>query len=229
MRAAGFARNPVGASRTDKGVHARMQVLSMRLIENVPLVEVKRLVNEMLPPGVGIALVKPAPHKFDATWKVEGKEYRYRLALSDVPGWERYAWRVDVDPRKVGELLERALGTRDFGAFHSSTSSRRPRTLDAVEVVELLPGLVDVRLKGDAFGRFQIRHLIGAAVRVARGEGPESEFVRGLSEARPFKNLRAPPEGLVLWELFYPEAFDPFTAEERRSPQGLPAAPPFAW
>jgi tRNA pseudouridine38-40 synthase len=206
-----------------------MQVLSMRLVEKVGLDDVQRMVNEMLPEGVGIAMVRPAMPKFDATWKVEGKEYRYRLALKDVPGWEKYSWRVDVDPKKVGELLSRALGTRDFGAFHSSSSSRRPRTLDTVEVVELVPGLVDVRLKGDAFGRFQIRHLIGAAVRVARGEGPESEFLRGLSEARPFKNLRAPPEGLVLWELFYPEAFDPFSLEDRRSPRGLPAAPPFSW
>ena len=46
--------------------------------------------------------------------------------------------------------------------------------------------------------------------------------------AREVPGLKAPPEGLVLWSVAYPEALDPFTREERARAEGLPPGPPFS-
>src|SRR5688572_6233230 len=96
LREAGFSRNPVPSGRTDLGVHARMQVLGMRVVEDVAPEDVAERLNAVLPPSVGIALSRPAPRKFHPQWQAQAKEYRYRLLLKDDPAWAPYAWRVDV-------------------------------------------------------------------------------------------------------------------------------------
>jgi tRNA pseudouridine38-40 synthase len=227
MRASGFDRGPVAAGRTDLGVHARMQVISFRVNDTVPLGDVAPMLNRKLPPGVGIGQVVHAPLKFSAQWKAEGKEYRYRLLLKDDPEWSPFAWRIDVEPARVEQLLRRAVGTRDFWAFHEKASPRIARTLSKIEVVEAAPGRVDVRLTGSGFGRYQVRYLVGGAVAVARNEIPEEDYVAGLERAIEFRGVKAPSEGLTLWEVFYPPAFDPFPAEARAAGEGVPREPPF--
>lgn len=229
LRAAGLERNPVPSGRTDLGVHARMQVLSMRLVEALAPEEVPGRLNPHLPAGLGVALAHAAPAKFHASWSASGKEYRYRLHLGAGP--ERAgpptAWRVDVRPERVAELLARAVGTRDFFAFHDKSSAVRPRVVQGAEVVALADGRVEVRLRGEGFARYMVRLLVGSAVAVARGEVPEEAYLAGLEAARPFGAVKAPAHGLVLWEVFYPPAVDPFSAEERRLAPGVPGEPPF--
>lgn len=226
LRAAGLERNPVPSGRTDLGVHARMQVLSLRVVEGVSAEEVAPRLNAVLPRGVGIARSREAPARFNAAWCANAKAYRYRLLLADEPAWAAHAWRVDVDVARVAALLERAVGTRDFFAFHDKSSAQKPRTLRRVEVVER-GGRVDVRLVGDGFGRYMVRFLVGAAVGVARGEVREADYQRALEAPVPFDAPKAPPQGLVLWDVGYPRELDPFTAEERRLAPGVPGEPPF--
>lgn len=226
LRAAGLERNPVPSGRTDLGVHARMQVLSLRVVAGVPAEDVAARLNAKLPKGVGIALGRDAAPHFNAAWSAIRKHYRYRLTLEDDAAWRHHAWRVDVDARKLRWLLERAVGTRDFFAFHDKSSAQKPRTLRSVEMVER-DGRIDLHFVGDGFGRYMVRFLVGAAVGVARGEVRESDYLRALEAPVRFGAPKAPPQGLVLWEVEYPREVDPFTAEERRLAPGVPQEPPF--
>jgi tRNA pseudouridine38-40 synthase len=221
LREAGFERGGVVAGRTDLGVHARMQVVSFRVVEENPRWDLK------LPPGLGIAQVREAPARFHAQFKATGKEYRYRLLLEDDPQWSPYAWRVDVDPARVEAVLQHALGTHDFWAFHEKSSGRIPRTVLSVEVEQAGRGRVDLRLQGTGFGRYQVRYLVGGAVGVARGEIRESDYVAGIERAVEFAGAKAPAQGLILWEVFYPPAFDPFSPADRAASAGVPREPPF--
>lgn len=225
LKDAGFERSPVAAGRTDLGVHARMQVVSFRVIEEIATEEIVARVR--LGPQLGLALARLAPAKFHAQWRASGKEYRYRLLLKDDPVWNPYAWRVDVEPGRVEQVLRHALGTHDFWAFHEKASSRIPRTLREVGLVETAPDRVDLRLVGDGFGRYQVRYLVGGAVAVARGELREADYVAGVQRAVEFSGIKAPPEGLILWEVLYPPDFDPFSAADRAAANGVPRVPPF--
>lgn len=227
LRAAGFERNPVPAGRTDAGVHARMQVLMLRVPHGTPPQDVTTRLNAQLPPSVGIRLTRQAPRKFHPQWKCAGKEYRYRLAVRDAPGWEQAAWRVDVEPERVHALLARAVGTRDFWAFHEKSSQRMDRTLRAVELARLSDALYELRLSGDGFARYMVRYLVGDAVGVARGELREADYQAALEGAVSFAGHRAPSHGLCLWDVRYPEELDPFTSADRAGPGALPDTPPF--
>lgn len=227
MRAAGIERGSVVAGRTDLGVHARMQVVSVRLDDGMPISDLAARINAGLPAGVGVAQAAEAPLHFSAQWKAEGKQYRYRLLLNDDSAWSPFAWRVDVDPTRVAQVLRHALGTHDFWAFHEKASPRINRTITKVEVVEPAPGRVDLRLTGSGFGRYQVRYLVGSAVAVARGEVREEDFLAGIDRAVLFDGVKAPAQGLTLWEVLYPAAFDPFPLPARVASAGVPNGPPF--
>jgi tRNA pseudouridine38-40 synthase len=226
LQRAGFSRNPAACSRTDLGVHARMQVLSMRVPAGEPLGELAPRVNGELGPHLGVARVRLAPRKFHAAWSATGKEYRYRLMLDEVPGWGGFAWRMDASPERLADLAPLLEGTRDFRAFHDPASPVRPRTVQAARLHRLGERLFEVRLRGDGFGRYMVRLLVGALVDVALGARSQGELEAGLAEGRTFRPTRAPAQGLILWEVDYAPGVDPFAAD-RLPPPGLPEAPPF--
>lgn len=222
LRSAGFSRNPVPCGRTDLGVHARMQVLGMRVVEGVPPQDVAGRLNACLPADVGIALSREAPYKFHPQWQARTKEYRYRLLLEDDPAWAPYAWRVDVDPGKVREVLSLSVGTHDFFAFHDKSSKQLPRTVREVTVERQGP-IADLRVVGDGFARYMVRYLVGGAVAIARGELDVALYRAALERATPFAGVKAPAQGLILWEVRYPDAMDPFAG----ATPVLPSRPPF--
>jgi len=222
LRSAGFSRNPVPAGRTDLGVHARMQVLGMRVVEDVAPADVAARLNAALPPDVGIACSREAPRKFHPQWKASAKEYRYRLLLRDDAAWAPYAWRVDVEPERVREVLSLAVGTRDFYAFHDKSSTQMPRTVREVTLERAGP-VADLRIVGDGFARYMVRYLVGGAVAIARGELGLEPYRRALEEPVPFDGVKAPAQGLILWEVRYPDAMNPFLG----AVPALPAGPPF--
>mgnify|MGYP002347892466 CR=1 FL=1 len=200
----GLERNPVVAGRTDRGVSARMQVLSARVRAGTPLDALVAQLNAALPGDLGVHLARPARPKFHAAWSASGKEYRYRLS----------------EVGDVGRLLEAAAlvpGTRDFRVFHFKTSQVRPRTVFAVELL----GGDTLRFTGSGFGRFMVRMLVGGLLQVSRGEIPLDVFRAGLDAQQNFHCPTAPPGPLTLWSVAYPAELDPFSAGDRAtSPPG---------
>ncbi len=193
---AGLTRNPVVAGRTDRGVSARMQVLSCRLEKDVAADAVVGRLNAELPEDIRVQCVREAPPGFHAAWSAIGKEYRYTLEAS-------------VDLPTLRDAIALIPGTRDFQVFHFKSSEVKPRTVTAVE---LLDGGV-LRFTGDGFARHMVRMLTGAALGVARKEIPIDVFRAGLLEQKQFHCPTAAPEPLTLWAVAYPPDADPFASD----------------
>jgi tRNA pseudouridine38-40 synthase len=239
LREAGVPYPVMPAGRTDRGVHARMQVVSVRL----PPCYTSEMLAERLPPhlhpDLGLCVARRPPEGFHAQWSAAGKEYRYRLQLAGSPSeaWRPFVMEASAEPRleglplrpeRLAECLGAAVGRRDFHAFHEHSSQRKPRTLMSATLHELGGGLFEARLRGDGFGRYQVRYLVGSALLTAAGALPEERFRAALDSATSIPGLKAPAQGLVLWEVFYPPEVDPFPPEERALAPGLPRCPPFS-
>jgi tRNA pseudouridine38-40 synthase len=205
-----------------------MQVLSFRLIEPIELPSIPDALNRHLPQGVvGVSLAKPAATHFNAHWRARAKEYRYRLAHRPSERWRSSVWTVEADVSRLPEVLERMVGTRDFAAFHDPTSAVRQRTLLSA-TARTSDEVTELRFRGDGFGRFMVRFLVAAAVAVCRGQMTLAGLEEALRTAqRPPGLIRAPAEGLILWNVEYDSADDPFTEAERAEARGVPHVPPF--
>lgn len=229
LRGAGVTSRVWPAGRTDRGVHARMQVLSVRAPASVTFEALEDLRS-----GDDFAVHRAvaAPDGFHAQFSATGKEYRYRIALADVaPGWSPYCWDLRAEPRLEGGRLDLSLfdaclqsyvGEHDFIAFHEKASPRRPRTIESISLREH-HGRLDVRLRGSSFARYMVRYLVGSAALVAAGRLPREMLARALHDGVAIEGLRAAGNGLTLWEVHYPAPLDPFAGA------GQPSfdAPPF--
>jgi tRNA pseudouridine38-40 synthase len=226
------------SGRTDKGVHARKQVLSGRIRSGVSAADLAEPLSRRLAPDSGVCAGAAASRSFHAQWSCIGKEYRYRMALAPVQAaWQPFAWTPSAHPRlagralapeRIAEQLRQCVGTHDFIAFHEKSSPRKPRTLERADLVELEPGLFEARLSGDGFGRYQVRYLVGSAVASAAGELSPAAFADAVATGAPIEGLRAPAEGLILWDVRYPASLDPFAASEAMKRPALPTTPPFS-
>ena len=198
--AAGLTRNPSVAGRTDKGVSARMQVLSARLEADVPCESLVERLNAQLPDDIRIRLVREAAKGFHAAWSASSKEYRYQLAPDDIG-----------DRALFDQAASLIAGTRNFTVFHFKTSQDKPRTVTSVEASP--DGTI--RLVGEGFARHMVRMLVGGITAVSQGRVPLEVFRAGLEQQRNFYCPTAPAEPLTLWSVDYPPEVDPFSKEDR--------------
>jgi tRNA pseudouridine38-40 synthase len=200
---AGLTRNPVVAGRTDKGVSARMQVLSARLERDVAPMTMLERVAPHLPEDLGLHLAREVKQGFHAAWSANRKEYRYRLRLDEAG-----------DLTRLAEVAALVPGTRDYRVFHFKSSEQKLRTVTSVELFPDADG-VTLRFTGEGFARYMVRMLVGAMTGYARGDFPLELVTAGLLEQRNFRCPTAAPEPLTLWDVGYPSEVDPFTVEER--------------
>ncbi len=109
------------AGRTDAGVHARRQVVSLRLPTDTDPVRLVRSLNALTPPGIGVTRLVRAPATFDARKDATSRSYRYFLSNAEVvsPFWARFCWHVHggLDPRALHAAAALVRGRHDFTAF----------------------------------------------------------------------------------------------------------------
>lgn len=198
-------RNPVVAGRTDKGVSARMQVLSAKVLRDIEPQSVADQLAPHLPKDLGVVMSRGAPQGFHAAFSATSKTYQYEVS-HEAAG----------DVSLLREAAALIPGTRDFRVFHFKTSDVRPRRVDSVDVIEHERG-VTLRFVGAQFARYMVRMLTGALTAVSNGTLPLDTFRAGLIEQQSFHCPTAPAEALTLWDVGYPEDVDPFPAEARAS------------
>jgi tRNA pseudouridine38-40 synthase len=195
------------AGRTDAGVHARAQVVSLET--DVEPERILRAVNGMLAPEVVVTDARIAGEGFDARFSATAREYRYRIDLGAVPDpfTARYVWHRPGEPaiaemRRAASLL---VGEHDFASF-----CRRPpddrhtvRDLERLSIVREGDRL-EIAVRADAFLHQMVRSLVGTLLAVgegklAAGSMPGVLAARDRASAGPV----APPHGLTLERVIY--------------------------
>ena len=199
----------VGASRTDAGVHALRQNVSVRSDRGVPTAAVVRALNAELPRDIRVLSCAEAPADFDARRSAGGKRYGYVLqngAIAD-PFLLRYAWHVpmplDVDGMR--EALAHLRGRHDFSAFCASAGlDHEPTcTIAAVHVLRRRDR-IGVFVSADRFLHHMVRNIVGSAVEVGRGARSPS-WMRDVLASRDRRRAgpTAPAQGLTLIRVMY--------------------------
>jgi len=128
------------AGRTDAGVHAAGQVVSVESATNIPPESLVHALNSKLPEDAAVQLVERVADGFHATHDAKFKRYRYTIYNDPRrPVFcRKYAWHIptllDVAAMQAGGA--HMVGTHDFACFQSVGSEREStvRTIFAVEL-----------------------------------------------------------------------------------------------
>jgi tRNA pseudouridine38-40 synthase len=200
------------AGRTDAGVHARGQALSVRLRCRLDERKMVLAMSSLLPDDISVTRADEMPARFDAKSHAIGKRYVYRIhqGLSASPFTRPLRWHIRR-PLDLDAMIEAAghfVGEKDFESFRSAQcdAAHARRMLWRVSVQPSRGGLA-MDIRGNAFCRNMVRVMVGTLVEVGLGKIAAADLP-AIFEARNRQHAgaTAPAQGLFLDRVYYPDA-----------------------
>jgi tRNA pseudouridine38-40 synthase len=201
---------PVGAGRTDAGVHAAGQVACFQTESGIPPERFATALNAVLPDTISVRSSGEVPMEFHPRKDAQQKHYRY-LVLNRPQRSALLAGRVwhVTRPLCLSAMREAAalfLGTHHFGAFCASGHSVKTfvRTIAQSDWTEAGDGLLHYDVKGNGFLYNMVRILAGTMVEVGMGKRtPDSVRDLLLHGDRRLAGKTAPACGLCMMSVSY--------------------------
>ena len=204
----------IGASRTDSGVHALGNVAVFDTCCTIPAGRMAVAVNHQLPRDIVVQEAREVPADFHPRYTEARKTYTYAIWRDPVPNPLRrryttyYYYPLDVEKMKTAAgYLE---GEHDFASFCSSKSDveNTVRTIESITFEEKGKELI-LTFTGNGFLYNMIRMIAGVLMRVGGGYYPPEEVLNILEKReRGYARPTAPPQGLTLVKIEYPELKD---------------------
>ena len=221
----------VPAGRTDTGVHAKGQVVSCDLDDDVDLKVLQKQLNSMCGPEIIIRDASWVGNDFHARFSAIWRHYQYTIYNAEFPDPFLVAtsWHViaPLNLRALQLACDPIIGTHDFSAF-----CRRPKPETNLN---LEPGLHDPQsgefddrevslkrcvmqatwrnagggiftfdIRANAFCHQMVRSLVGTFVDIGVNKRPSSDMMTLVrSGDRAEASQLAPPQGLCLVEVGY--------------------------
>lgn len=208
-------RHPVKlscAGRTDRGVHARGQVIAVDAdASHFDAHALGRALNRKLGPEIAVDRIEVAPPTFDARLSCTGRSYRYHVLNRPVgdPLRRHVTWHVP-QPLDIGAMNAAAaplVGLHDFTAYSKKNKSRPSEVfLRRVHTAEWVHrgDVVRFDIRANAFTHQMVRSLVGMLVAIGLGRRGVDDLMTVLEgQDRAAAPSPAPPTGLVLWEAHY--------------------------
>lgn len=211
--------DPVGAGRTDAGVHGWGQVVSLDLPADTDLDRLSHRLTRLCGPEIAVRdAAWCADPEFSARFSARWRHYRYHVLNSPrpVPAFAATTWHVaaPLDLWAMQLACDPLIGEHDFGSFcrlpkvrpeQPVPSLRRRVLLAQWSTVDSDYGpLLRFEIRANAFCHQMVRSIVGTMVDVGSGKLHAGE-VRGILLARDRRAAGqvAPPHGLTLWEVGY--------------------------
>ena len=206
----------IAAGRTDTGVHAAAQVVHFDCHGPIPAPRWAPALNGRLPGSIRVRASAAVASDWHACFSAQYRRYRYCIYNARRPNlflapisWHRYQWRLQ--DQLMEELLQELLGHHDFSAFQRAGSQRAHARTTVQEVsLERDGDILTLEIQASGFLYGMVRLLVGQLV--AAGEGrisPEQFRQRWRQQRRDEVKEAAPPQGLCLLRVGYPEPVFP--------------------
>lgn len=200
----------VGSGRTDAGVHAERQVIAFRASWKHSLSDLHRALNALLPTDIAVKTIELAPPTFHPRFSALRRWYRYQVGLwpGHSPLRSRYAWELgpDLDVDAMNEAAAYLVGSHDFGSFGRPPQGEITiRHVFQATWTQAFPHLY-FDIIANAFLRRMVRNIVGTLVDVGRRSRQPDEL--GVMLKQPDRSSSAPPappQGLILKAVIYPE------------------------
>jgi len=201
----------MGAGRTDAGVHARAQVISIEMATDLSTDKLVLALCHGLPKSIRVFRVDEFKQPFNPKNHAIGKRYVYRIwnAPCSDPFRDRFMWhlRRQIDVSAMQEAARFLVGEHDFESFRSAqcSAAHARRYIWAVNVSKS-DHEIQIEVRGNAFCHNMVRIIAGTLLEVGTGKKQPADVAAILGQKdRTKAGITAPAKGLTLEEVYYPD------------------------
>lgn len=192
------------AGRTDAGVHALGNVVSVDVQGGPPAQRVAEALNAVLPDDVAIVSAAEVGPDFNARHSARSRSYLYRIwrRRESSPFEQRRSWWYarPIDEKGLAVAAELLLGGHDFRAFTPTETQHQMFRRNVTAAAWHRDGDALVfEITADSFLRHMVRTLVGTMVALP----PERIALLLKGGARDEAGRTAPPWGLYLERVEY--------------------------
>jgi tRNA pseudouridine38-40 synthase len=194
-----------GSGRTDAGVHALEQVAAFSLANPIPLPNLRRAVNRLLPAAVRVLSAEEVHPDFHPRFDARAKTYEYRIWRAEVcspfewPYVHHYPYPLDEE--RMQRMAETFSGEHDFTAFAAADerdkeNRSKVRTIFDSDLKRDGARLL-YRVRGSGFLKHMVRNVVGTLIEAGRGN------IADLDRLPARCGATAPAKGLFLLNVEY--------------------------
>jgi tRNA pseudouridine38-40 synthase len=192
------------AGRTDTGVHALGNVVSVEVEGGPPAERAAEALNTALPDDVAVIAAEEADGDFHARHSARSRSYRYRIwrRRSPSPFEQRRAWWYPrpLDEERLADSADLLLGKHDFRAFTPAETQHDVFLRNVLRTQWDRRGdALEFEITADSFLRHMVRTLVGTMVEMP------PDRIAPLLDGRPRSEAgsTAPAHGLYLERVEY--------------------------
>jgi tRNA pseudouridine38-40 synthase len=167
--------------------------------------------------------VRRVSPSFNARFSAVARRYSYRIILArDI--FNPHAWYHfrPLDRAPMDQAAADFRGTHDFSSFCKAKSLKEDHNLCEVGLCafDWQDDSAIFHVRANRFLHHMVRNMVGTLAEIGRGER-EADVIPGILDARSrsASGRMAPPQGLFLEEVYYPEQYlDPGYVDPDRAP-----------
>jgi tRNA pseudouridine38-40 synthase len=204
-----------GSGRTDAGVHALAQAAAFSIANPIPVDNLRRAMNRLLPRDIRVLSAEEAAPDFHPRFQARRKTYEYRIFRGEIcsPFERRYVYHHPY-PLAIEEMIAAAPlleGEHDFTSFAASDERdalepSRVRTIFGSRLAlegERLDRLT-YRVTGSGFLKHMVRNIAGVLLEVGKGNLDGAGLLARLEPGCALPaGPTAPARGLFLMSVEY--------------------------
>ncbi len=202
----GIEGHPVhvaGSGRTDAGVHAAAQVAAFTLTNPIPVANLQRAVNRLLPPAIRVFETVEVHPDFHPRFDAIAKTYRYTIFRATVCSpfdWRyRHHYPYPLNEEAMAAAAAHLTGEHDFTALAATdeddAGKSKVRTIYLSDLCRN-EDLLAYTVRGSGFLKHMVRNIVGTLIEAGRGNIQPDEVLRR-------KGNTAPAKGLMLMSVEY--------------------------